>query len=76
MFFPITTGDVALDIKQCSFKWAPFLEILYENTDVLMVGYPEQHRKEVAIDSNFSRIPYMNIPGMGQFIFKSKTSLT
>ncbi len=41
-----------------------------------MVGYPEKHRKDVAINSSISCIPYMILPGMGQFIFKPKTSLT
>ncbi len=75
-YFAHYYGGGYSDIKQCSFKWTPFFDLLYENHDVLMVGYPEHHRKDIAIDSNRSEIPYMIIPGMGQFIFKSKTSLT
>lgn len=75
-YFAHYYGGGYSDIKQCSFNWSPFFELLYENSNALMVGYPEQHRKDIAIEYSPSNLPYMIIPGMGQFIFKSKTSLT
>jgi len=75
-YFSHYYGGGYSDIKNCSFQWSPYFDLLHQKSDALMVGYPEQHRKDVAIESTISNIPYMILPGMCQFIFKSNTSLT
>ena len=75
-YFSHYHGGGYSDIKHCSFSWLPYFSTLASDPNIFMLGYPERRRKDVAIYPLSLKLPHMIIPGMGQFIFKPRTSLT
>lgn len=74
MYLMYHHGGGYTDIKNNTFDWRVYFDILYQS-DKQFIGYAERHPTHIAFNNEKARNAFRQLAGNGHYIFKKKSQI-